>query len=128
MQVKTAMVTFGVMFLTAAFVFSNVPLLTHLWELRQSAVTTTGTVVAVDANNHNIATYRYRVGAVDYMGSESASRHKEGESVMVYYAPAHPWVSVLTDPAGTFRDSVAGTVFISTLIVLLGAFAALRAR
>ena len=128
MQVKTIVVTFGTTLMVTVVIVSNAALLTRLWELRRSAATTTGTIVAVDANKHNRATYRYRVDGVDYTDSQQATPHREGDTVDVYYSPVHPWISTLANPAEAFRENVIGTVLICAFFVIGGAVAALRSR
>ena len=104
------------------------PVLVRLWELRQTAATTTGVVVVVDSNEHNRATYLYRANGAEYTSSEVGSSLKKGEAVTVYYAPQHPWISVLGEPARAFREGVIGTVLVLVFFAAGATVAALRAR
>lgn len=127
MQVKVMAGVFVAVLGTAVMIVQG-PLLARLWELRQSAATTSGIVVAVDPKDHNRATYRYRANGAEYMSSEVGSFRKEGETATVYYAPGQPWISILDDPDRAFREGVVGTVLLCAFLVAGVTVAALRAR
>lgn len=127
MQVKTQAFLIVIVLWTAVILVSARPL-AHLWELRRSAATARGFVVAVDPSDHNRATYSYRINGVEYTNSSVDSVGGKGASVTVYYLPSDPSVSVLANPVTAFRENLVGTAILCALIAVGALVAAFRAR
>lgn len=101
--------------------------LAHLWELR-SASSVDGLIVAIDSDDHDRATYRYRVRGVEYTGQELPSRYHLDEAVTVYYVSERPWVSTLVEPREGIRDSLKGMAILCVFFAAGGALFGLRTR
>ncbi len=86
------------------------------YRLAKSSVRTEGRVTALEPANHEIVRYAYRVGA-EYNGSGHGGSGnpvfrnlRVGESVIVFYDPAHPEVSSLGYPEGPLSGNLWGVI------------------
>ena len=110
----------------SAVLLSQGPVVARLWELRQSARSTSGVVVKVDPLDHNRATYSYTVNDSQYLGSEVGSFRRSGERVVVYYAAADPSSSILDEPRHAFHDAALGMGLVCAFFVGAAVFGILR--
>jgi len=97
--------------------------------LAEKGVSEKATIVELLPKFHNTVRYEYQVAGETYQGRMGSSRPNPpseqlgiGQSVVIYYDPEHPQVSVLGDPKGMFYEETFAVMFAalmgSTFIVL----------
>lgn len=124
----------------ALFVLLPLTGISHWRDYRRLAsrgVRSAGTITAILPEDHNSARYRYRVAEASYEGqfrswppNPPLGQLTFGQTVVVYYDPVHPDVSVLGEPGPILRNETEGLVigpfFFSTVLALCWFFGTRR--
>jgi len=106
--------------------------LRRYYALESDGIRTTGTVTALEPENHQVVRYRYQVAGATYegvgsvgVGNPGFNALDVGTSVMIYYERPNPRVSALGDPAPRLHNEIESVTLASFLVptILVGAIA-----
>jgi len=106
--------------------------LRRYYALESDGIRTTGTVTALESENHQVVRYRYQVAGATYEGVGSAGVGNPGFNaldvgtpVMIYYEASNPRVSALGNPAQRLHDEIQSVALASLIVptILVGAIA-----
>jgi hypothetical protein len=91
----------------------RLPEVWRLYRLANEGARTTGTVIEVKPEHHNLVTYSYSVASQEYRGTEGRRSAQVGDIWPIYYLPSHPEVSSSGSPTieSVFREEVISTLF-----------------
>jgi len=102
-------------------------------QLAKHGLRTTGTVTAIEPENHQIVRYRYSVSGKDYVESGHGGRGNPvfaniaiGQTLIVFYDPAKPETSTLGYPGNNLKVDLAGVVFVAIAIPFVIVLSLLR--
>ena len=116
------MATWKKALLAIGFMFAVQAVLIHLenahrsWLIAHLTGTTEATITAQDFSFHNTAHYQYVVDGKDYKSESAgwASDVRVGDSVVIHYDPAEPWINRL----GQLHPPESGTNLLVELVLI----------
>jgi hypothetical protein len=110
------------------------PNIHEFWRLAKHGIRCAGVVTEMTLANHNTVRYQYTVGNSIFSGQTQsdapnppAERLRVGDSLVVFYDPAKPSSSTLSDPHGLLKNEVVSVGLMSIVVPTFIIFA-VRAR
>jgi hypothetical protein len=110
----------------AVFLIVGAPQVASLWKLNKDFQTTRAVVVAFDPNEHNKASYRYRVDDKEYDCSFFGQESRVGSRVKIFYSTKDPKNVSLQEPGAALRDAILGCLLVGTFVIGVSLVAANR--